>query len=117
MKVELDFKQGICKITKENGDPYFKNTNWSDAESTFLHYVKKELIKQGYDIIKKRMWKDDHMVDDRQQYVRTRKWTVNGNEDEFCIYNNFYSILNAGEEFNEKGEYILNVLTGELNND
>lgn len=96
MKVTLDFGYKTCTVLKEEGDPRFHNTDWASAESTFLYHVKKELEKQGYDVIKKRMWKDGHLVDDTQQYIRTRK-------DGFYIYNDYHAICDAGEEFNETG--------------
>lgn len=96
MKVTLDKEKGKVWVLRETGDPTFKRSGWADAESTFLHHVKQELIKQGYDCIKKRMWKDGHLVDDTQQYIRDRKAT-------WCIRNNFYAVYDAGERFNEYG--------------
>jgi hypothetical protein len=98
MKVTVEKERGLVCVTKEKGDPIFRNTGWSDAESTFLYHVKKELESRGYDCIKKRMWKDGHMVDDTQQYIRDRspdyKW---------CIYNDCWTVHDAGMEFNEHG--------------
>jgi len=71
MKVTLT--QNSCVVEKESGDPHFSNGGYANAESTFLYHVKQELIKQGFDVIKKRMWKDGHMMDDMQQYLRTGK--------------------------------------------
>lgn len=104
MKVELNLEKGYCKVTKEQGDPRFTRGGWSvDAESTFLYHVLKELKKQGYDVIKKRMWKDGHMVDDTQQYIRTRKYMDSEHfaPGEFAIYNDAYALYDLGEEFNE----------------
>jgi hypothetical protein len=95
MRVEFN-KSGIVVVYKEEGDPVFKRTQWALAESTFLYHLKLELIKKGYDCIKKRMWKDGHLVDDTQQYIRDRK-------GKWCIYNGFYSVYDAGEYFNEHG--------------
>lgn len=44
----------------------------SKGESLLLYHVKTMLLRMGYDVIKKRMWKDGHLVDDSRQYVRTR---------------------------------------------
>lgn len=111
MKIELNLEKGYCKVIKEPGDPRFSSSNWALAESTFLHHVKKGLIKLGYDVIKKRMWKDGNMVDDTQQWVRTRKWIGPDNTPgEFAVYNNSYAIYDAGMKFNEDGEVILSVL-------
>ena len=102
MIVTLDFKNNVCKVVRESDDPHFKNGGWTLPESTFLYHVKKELIKQGYDLIKKRMWHDGHMVDDTQQYLRTRSGLSKSHE--FAIYNSQYALYDAGIEFNHNGK-------------
>lgn len=104
MKVKLNFDNHVCEVTKEDGDPRFHRRGWSGAESTFLYHVKQELIKQGYDVIKKRMWKDGHLVDDTMEYIRSRDLT---STNWIMIYNSDYAIRDAGETFNENGFYIL----------
>jgi len=96
MKVEINKTNWEVTVTKEKGDPYFKRSEWADAESTLLYHVKKELIKQGYDCVKIRMWKDGHLVDDNQQYIRDRK-------GKWFIWNTSWAIWDAGEHFNENG--------------
>jgi len=104
MKVELNFDKGYCKVTREPGDKRLTRSGYSNQhETTLLHRVKMELQKQGYDLIQKRMWKDGHLVDDYQNYLRTRTWK--GNADEFCIYNSAWQIEDAGEEYNKRCEY------------
>ena len=51
-------------ITKEKGDPKYRDGGYADGESTLLYNLKKHLNKMGYDLIKKRMHKDGHLVDD-----------------------------------------------------
>jgi hypothetical protein len=98
MEVTIYKERGIVEVKKEKGDPIFYRTEWADAESTFLYRVKKELEKQGLDCIKKRMWKDGHMVDDQQQYIRDR------NPDyKWAVYNDCWTVHDAGMEFNEHG--------------
>jgi hypothetical protein len=99
MKVTLNFDDNFCKVVADGNDPVFKRGGWSDAESTLLHHVKIELIKQGYDVIKKRMWRDGHMVDENQQYIRTRD-----KKKGFYIYNANYNFFDAGEYFNDYNE-------------
>jgi hypothetical protein len=96
MLININRVNGIVIVEKQDGDPYFHTTKWALAESTFLYHIKKQLIKAGYDCIKKRMWKDGHMVDNTQQYIRDRK-------GEWCIYNDNYFLYDAGEEFNKTG--------------
>jgi hypothetical protein len=105
MKVKIDGQN--CTVTREDSDKkVYRHTGWADPESTFLHDVKKELNNQGYDFIKKRMAKDGHLVDDRQQYLRIRKPKKGGI---YCIYNGYYAVFDAGFEYNKEGVYVLQV--------
>ena len=70
MKIELE--QFYCRVIKEDDDPYFHRGGYANAESTFLYHVLQGLKRMGYDVIKKRMWKDGHLVDDTQQYICPR---------------------------------------------
>jgi len=100
MLINIDREHHMVVIKKQKADPIFHNTEWSSAESTFLYHIKKQLQSAGYDCIKKRMWKDGHLVDDNQQYIRDRK-------GEWCIYNDAWQIFDAGERFNQVWTVIL----------
>ena len=105
MKVKIE---GLhCIVTKEPGDPVFRNSEWASAESTFLHHVKKELIAKGHDVIKKRMWKDGHLMGDEQQYIRTR--SHRSPKPHLYIWNSTWAVHDAGMEFNEHGKTVLKV--------
>lgn len=98
MKIEInriDKDSGTMTITLESGD----NKNWSD--STMLYHVKQTLQKMGYDVIKKRMWKDGHMVDDEQQYIKTRSHKVD--KDSFCAWQVYYSVRTMADENKKYG--------------
>jgi hypothetical protein len=97
MKLKFDDNSLIVTRTKE--DQTFKN------ESHFLHWVKRKLQDLGYDVIKKLMWKDGHLVSDTQHYIRSRNMRRNW----VMIYSDHYAIADLGEEFNEKGEVRLAV--------
>ena len=101
MKVEL--KKNCCVVTREEGDPKFYGVQNAAGESKLLHHIKLELIKQGHKVIKKRMWKDGHLKDDMQQYIRT----VKDYEPSFCIYNGRWAIEGAEEDFNKEGKVVL----------
>ena len=104
MKVEL--QKSHCIITREEGDPKIY------SESLLLHKVKKELIKQGYDVIKKRMWKDGHLYgDDTLQYIRSRDLKHQDSPEFFEVYDNFYAVRAMTTEYN-KGELDLWVNRG-----
>jgi hypothetical protein len=86
-------------VEREEGDPKFYGVKDAKGESNFLHWLKGILNKPPYsfDLIKKRMWKDGHMMDNLQQYLRTRKqrkgapymmiwngnWQINGIEEDW----------------------------------
>ena len=107
MKVEIIGNN--CKVTQEPGDKKFSGVANGKGESNLLYAIKNELNKQGYDLIKKRMWKDGHMVDDMQQYLRTRK--KGAGKADIAIYNTHWAIKGAEEYLNKWGEVDLCVIT------
>jgi hypothetical protein len=106
MKVEINGT--ICKVTRETGDPKFYGVVNASGESRLLYHVKHILNRQGYDLIKKRMWKDGHLVDDLQQYLRTG--SPKSPKPHICIYNSDWAIRGAEENFNKNGEVELTVI-------
>jgi hypothetical protein len=54
-------------------------------ETAFWHDLKKAMQAMGFDVIKKLMYKDGHMVDDNQHYLRDRKWG-------YCVYDGEHAI-------------------------
>ena len=108
MIVKLNLDRGTCKVIREDTDRKYRAGGWANAESTFLYHVKKELIKQGFDVVKIRMNRDGHLVDDLQQYIRSRSGL--SRPGEFAIYNDQYSIFDAGLRLNEQGEIDLTVI-------
>jgi len=110
MKVTLDLNRKSCAVEREKTDKKFYDSSWSSSESQFLYAVLQALKAQGLDVIKKRMWKDGHMVDDTQLYIRTKKWGILDDGKQFAIYNQHYAIYDAGERFNEYGEVVLGVV-------
>lgn len=104
--MKLEFKDNCLIVTRESNDKKYYGIANGSGESNLLNDIKKELNKQGYDLIKKRMWKDGHLVDDLQQYLRTRK--KGSGKGDIYIYSNFWAIRGANEDFN-KGELTLSV--------
>jgi len=95
----FQFKGNKLIVTREATDKKYYGVVNAAGESNLLHVIKNELNKQGYDLIKKRMWKDGHLVDDHQQYLRTRKKGV-GKADIY-IYNPIWAIRGAEVDFND----------------
>ena len=87
MKVTL----GERSITVERGD-----SPKVYSESLLLHKIKTELIAQGHDVIKKRMWRDGHIMGgDETQYIRERKWN-------WCAFDNAYAIRLLHTDYNTR---------------
>ena len=84
------------KIFRTKDDPkYYK-------ETTLWHAIKKELLERGDDVIKKLMYKDGHMVDEHEYYIRDRKW-------KYCYRHiNFHKRF-LWDKFNKEGEVILSI--------
>ena len=101
--MKLVWGESDVLVVREKGDKRFY------GESALLHSIKKRLLSEGYDVIKKRAWKDGGMVDEHQQWVRSRNAKCKGN---FAIYNSKYAIFDAGKRFNEDGEVRLAVMRG-----
>ena len=85
MKVEI---KGYCVVvTREEGDPRFSGVKNGAGESRLLYHIKNILNAQGYDLIKKRMHKDGHLMDNLQQYLRTRKPSGEPDKDIYIGWN------------------------------
>lgn len=106
--MKLIFSETTLTVIREENDPKYYGTLNGAGESKLLHAIKKELNKQGYDLIKKRMAKDGHLVDDMQQYLRTRK--KGAGIADIYIYSGFWAIEGANERFN-RGEVVFNLET------
>lgn len=109
MKVILNINDdgnGTCIVTRESGDPKFRDGSWGSGESRLLYHAKQILNKGGYDFIKKRMWRDGHLVSTEQLYLREKK--VYGKR-QLAIWNQSWQIAGANKDFNEEGKVILTV--------
>ena len=96
MKVEMDWEQSACRITKEPGDKRVYR------ESLLYYAIKKELIKQGFDCVKKPGWKDGHLIDVMQYIIRDRK-------RKWILFDQYYAIRQLFEEYN-KGKTELHIV-------
>ena len=85
----MDRKNGTIEIEKEDTDKKYY------SESVLWYAIKKKLISMGYDVIKKEMVKDGHLVDDGQYYVRSRN-----KKKGFWIYDPNYAIKALYHDFN-----------------
>ncbi len=88
MKVNINGH--ICLGQREPGNPKLYR------ESLLFHAVRNELRRQGFDVIKKLMWKDGHLTDDSRYYIRERSW-------KFAVFFEFYQQNNAVADYNRGG--------------
>jgi hypothetical protein len=109
--MKLKMREHSIVVTREPGDSRCSGVVNAAGESRLLYHIKKLLNTQGYDLIKKHMAKDGHLVDDLQQYLRTRKPSGETSKDIY-IYNSMWAIEGAEEELNKTGSVTLSVMKG-----
>ncbi|HDY88033.1 MAG TPA: hypothetical protein ENH82_07980 [bacterium] len=86
--MKIKFNRNKLSIIKEDTDKKYY------SESLLWHDIKKKLQETGYDVIKRLMWKDGHMTDERNYYIRDRKWN-------YCIIDNDVYIRDMVNSFND----------------
>lgn len=110
----------ILTVIREPGDPIFRDGEWGSGESRLLYHVKKKIIAGEVenwddlptDIIKKRMWKDGHLVDTDQLYLRSREYhciTTKKDKLYLTIHSTHWAIRGIDTDFNEDGKCHLQV--------
>jgi len=109
--MRLQFAGSNLTLIREEHDPKFYGVKEAKGESNLFHWLKKQLAQQHPDVpknfpsqwIKKRMWKDGHMVDAMQQYLRTQKpvFTKDGIGFYLCIHNPMWAIQGADFYWNQ----------------
>ena len=98
--MRIEFHNSYVLVFRETGDRPFYGIKNAAGESALLYAVKKLLNSQGYDLIKTRMWKDGHLFDNMQQYLRTRKPSGESERDIY-IYNGSWDIKGAEIDYNQ----------------
>lgn len=98
--MRIDFHEGYIEVFREKGDKAFYGVQNAAGESALLYAIKKKLNSQGYDLIKKRMHKDGHMVAEMQQYLRTRKPSGNPEKDIYIV-NGMWAVQGAEFRYNQ----------------
>lgn len=79
--MKLTYNRFTVQVDRTDDDPrVFWDSERGSGESRLLYHVKRALLRDGYDVIKKRKYRDGHYTDgktrDTQQYIRDRlrKW-------------------------------------------
>ena len=92
MYINIDWKRQTAEVIKSWDDPEIY------TESSFFYNVKKTLQVMGFDVIKKLMHKDGHLMgDNNSYYIRDRRWR-------YGIYDNFWAVRNVVTEFKDEGK-------------
>ena len=92
-------KSGWITVCADKGEKYY-------TESAFWYALKKLLISKGYDVIKRNMEQDGHIMGDKYIfYVRDREW-------DFCLFDHAYAIRAVNKDFNEDREVTLSYRIG-----
>ncbi len=99
--MKIEFYASYILVFREKGDKAYYGVRNAAGESALFYAIKKQLNSQGYDLIKKRMHKDGHLVDDMQQYLRTRKPSGKSDKDIF-ISNPRWDIEGAEIAYNQE---------------
>ena len=97
--MRIEFSKTYIMVYREKGDKAFYGVMNAAGESSLLHTIKNHLNKLGYDLVKKRMHKDGHLVSEMQQYLRTRKPSGNPDKDIY-IFNGSWAIEGAEVMYN-----------------
>lgn len=108
-----------CYVFRLPGDPVFRPNRsrnswsppgWYGAESRFLYNVMKVLNGRGYDLIKRRVWRDGHMFgSEYSQYLRSHNLKT---VPSLYVYHANYALEIAAESFNVLGSVELDVVYG-----
>jgi hypothetical protein len=108
-----------CYVYRQDTDPVYRPNRsrsswsppgWYGAESRLLHHVLRTLNARGYDLIKKRMWRDGHLCGtEHDQYLRSRH--VRGTPS-LCLYHADHAVEIAAESYNVLGRVVLRVEYG-----
>ena len=109
MRVKLNIRKGYIEVIRTPSDPRFSGVKNAKGESRLLYHLKLFLNTYcGLDMVKKRMWRDGHLVSEQQQYLRTRSLRVGW--PHISIFNDQWAIEGAEQAFNRDGKVILRVV-------
>jgi hypothetical protein len=103
----------VLTVIREPGDPAFSGDAEARGESRLLYHLKLLLNRAGFDLIKKRMHKDGHLVDEVQQYLRTRGRTPG--LPHIFLHNEYWQLRGLDEDFRRDGRVVLSIVFDALN--
>ncbi len=105
MKTTFSLTGSYVTFTREDGDPRFHGTRSAEGEHALLHYLKQWLNARGFVLIKKRVQKDGHLMEDQfQPYLRSKngmKERASVTAPHIYLVSGFYALRGANEDWNE----------------
>ena len=107
--MRIEFHKTCIEVFREKGDKAYYGVMNAAGESKLFYAIKNHLNAKGYKLIKKRMHKDGHLVDDMQQYIRTQKPSGDPKKDIYIV-NGMWAIEGAEKSYNE-GSVVLQLHT------
>jgi len=95
--MKIIINKNVCKVYREEGDKKMPN------ESRLLYQMKKILNANGFEFIKKLVYKDGHLYgDDNLHYLRAKKQNNdNSNNGIYCIVDGNWQIRAPEKDYNE----------------
>ena len=79
------------------------------GDSSLMYQLKNLLNQEGFNMIKKRMWKDGHMTDESNQYIRQSS-TAKKTDPHFYIYDSETAVYYIKERFDNVTENLREVI-------
>lgn len=114
---KLIWSETSLTVIREEGDPKFYGVIGGKGESNFLYWLKNLLNSQGFNLIKTRMWKDGHLVDDMKQYLRTvSPAAVKKGAPNIYLHNEYWAIRGLEEDWNKEGQTRIALVLDAFNN-
>jgi hypothetical protein len=103
--MKATFSEGCITFCRQPGDPKFHGLRFAKGEHALLRFLARWLNARGFDVIKKRAWKDGHLIGDQfQPYLRCR--TPRADVPHVMLWSGFYALRGANEDWN-RGEVAL----------
>lgn len=106
--MKITYLNNSLFINRHNG-PKIRKPGWegTDPDSTFLHYVKTNLNKMGFSLVKVRISKDGHMFgNDNTLYLRSKR---KGKGPDVMIYDSNYALRLAVDKYNAGEDVTLTI--------
>jgi hypothetical protein len=102
MKLEFHLGKGAGSLTvhREEADPKFHGMKHAKGEHRLFHHLRNALNALGFNVLKKRVQSDGHLMGDEfQPYLRTRKPTPD--LPHIMVVSDFYALRGANEDWND----------------